>query len=857
MGLALGGTGQIREGESMSDENKPTTEATTTPPVIDATKDFPVLPLRQLVVYPHQVLPLTIGRDGSLKALEAAMEGPKTLFLLTQRESKNDDPQPTELYEYGTLADILKVMRMPDGSQTAIVQGRLRCKVERFTQTKPHLRVVVKEIPEEKSEDSEKIEALVQSVRATYQKAVELAPYLSGEHLVMAHNVDDPGRLADVVASSMQIETSVKQSLLETLSAEGRLTEVHKILNRELRVLELSTKIQNDAQGEITKSQREYFLRQQLKAIRRELGEDDESEADIDTIREKIAEAKLPEDAAKAAEEELRRLQRTNPSSPEHSVIRTYLDWLLSVPWSKTTEDRIDLAEAKKILERDHYDLEKVKKRIVEFLAVRKLKPDSRGPILCFVGPPGVGKTSLGRSIAEALGRKFVRVSLGGMRDEAEIRGHRRTYVGALPGRIIQGLKKAGTMNPVFMLDEIDKLGSDFRGDPSSALLEALDPEQNHAFSDHYLEVSTDLSKVMFVATANWADPIPPALRDRLEMIEIPGYTNIDKALIAKKHLLPKEIKEHGLKTGQAVISKAIIDEIIGSYTREAGVRNLGRTLASVVRGVAAEIAEGTIEKKTVTKDDLVKYLGPPKFFAETAERTKSAGVATGLAWTPVGGEILFIEATKMAGKGAITLTGSLGDVMKESAQAALSYIRTEADHLGIDPAFLEKTDIHVHVPSGAVPKDGPSAGITMVTALVSLLTQRRVKDGIAMTGETTLRGHVLPVGGIKEKVLAAHRAGIRTIILPEKNRHDIPEIPEEVRKELTFIPVKSLSEVLENALVPPPTPKSKKKKGPAEDDKPPATKPEPAAKTPAPPAAARGPAIRPKPSRRPSAPPL
>jgi ATP-dependent Lon protease len=799
------------------DENEKTAPQTTPLPVARTTivagpllpepvptvHDFPVLPLRNTVVFPHQVMPLTVGREMSLKAVEAAIDGEKTLLLVTQRNSRDAEPAPEDLYDFGVLADVLKVMRMPDGSQTAIVQARARAQITEFTVLKPYLRATVKDVMEVMPAESMRLEALVQSVRKTYSQVAELAPYLGEEHLVMAHNVDAAGRLADVIVSTLQVEAAAKQKLLETPSAEDRLSQVHKILNRELKVLQLSSKIQSEAQDEITKSQRDYYLRQQLKAIRRELGEDDEGEADVEILREKVRDADMPPEVQKVADDELKRLSRTNPSSPEHSVIRTYLDWLLAIPWAKTSEDRVDLEKARRILARDHYDLEKVKKRIVEFLAVRKLKPDSRGPILCFVGPPGVGKTSLGRSIAEALGREFVRVSLGGMRDEAEIRGHRRTYIGAMPGRLIQGLKKAGTMNPVFILDEIDKLGSDFRGDPSSALLEALDPEQNHTFSDHYVEVSVDLSKVLFIATANWADPIPAALRDRLEIINIAGYTTADKTFIAKRHLLPKQIVEHGLKAAQVTVSKKMIEKIIGDYTREAGVRNLDRTLASVVRGIASEVAEEKITTKTITEADLATYLGPPKFFSETADRTRVPGVATGLAWTPVGGEILFVEATRMPGKGQITLTGQLGEVMKESAQAALSFIRTEAHHLGVDPSFLEKSDIHVHVPAGAVPKDGPSAGVTMVTALVSLLTKRPVKSALAMTGEVTLRGHVLPVGGIKEKVLAAHRAGIRTIVLPERNMHDLDEIPQEVKRQLKFIPVKAIADVLEAALVP------------------------------------------------------
>jgi ATP-dependent Lon protease len=762
---------------------------------------FPVLPLRNTVVFPQQIIPLSVGREKSIKLIEDAKDGNKFVVLVAQQDGKVDDPEPKDLYHWGTVAVIMKVFKMPDGTQSVMVQGINRAQIINYSQTEPFLKALVQ--PQfEKQVEGVDIEALIGNLRGLFQKVVSLAPYLSPEHAMLVANTDDPGRLADIITWNLNISTPEKQSVLELVDVKSRLERVTYLITKELQILELSSKIQSEVQGEINKTQREYYLREQLKAIKKELGEDqDERTAEIAELRKRIKEAEMPEEVEKVAEKELDRLAKMPPAAAEYTVSRTYLDWLIELPWSVSTEDNLDVNAAQKVLDEDHYGLEKVKKRIIEYLAVRKLKKDMKGPILCFVGPPGVGKTSLGKSIARALGRKFIRISLGGVRDEAEIRGHRRTYIGALPGRVIQGLKKVSSNNPVFMLDEIDKVGMDFRGDPSSALLEVLDPEQNSAFSDHYLEVSFDLSKVMFIATANLADPILPALKDRMEILELPGYTEHEKLKIAQLYLIPKQLEAHGLTDGQMEFDEAALIEIINSYTREAGVRNLEREIATVCRGVAREVVEGRTQTKRITKEVLAQYLGPIKYFSEVAERTSKPGVATGMAWTPSGGDILFIEATKMTGKGELILTGSLGDVMKESAQAALSYIRTKASQLKIEDEVFKKNDIHIHVPAGAIPKDGPSAGVTIFTALVSILTNRLVKNNVAMTGEITLRGLVLPVGGIKEKVLAAHRAGIKKIILPEKNKKDLEEIPEEIRKQLELCFVGEMDQVINLAL--------------------------------------------------------
>ena len=762
---------------------------------------LPLLPLRNTVIFPQQILPLSIGRDKSVRLIDEAMRGNKLIFVVAQKDARIDDPKPEDLYRWGTIAIIMKIFRMPDGTQSAMVQGLNRARVLDFTEQEPFMKVAVQPYAEGRAEGID-VEAMVVNLRSLFQRAVELAPYLTPEHAMLIINTETPSRLADVIIWNLNIPMKEKQEVLEETDVRKRLERVTYFLNKELQILELGSKIQSEVQGEISKNQREYYLREQMKAIRKELGEEeDERAVEINELRQRIKDAGMPEEARKVAEKELERLAKIPPAAAEYTVSRTYIDWLSELPWSQSTEDNLDVNQAQKVLDEDHYNLEKVKKRILEYLAVRQLKKDMKGPILCFVGPPGVGKTSLGRSIARALGRKFVRISLGGVHDEAEIRGHRRTYIGALPGRILQGLKKAGSNNPIFMMDEIDKVGQDFRGDPSSALLEVLDPEQNFSFSDHYIEVSFDLSKVLFIATANLEDPIHPALRDRMEAIELPGYTAEDKIRIAQQFLVPKQLAEHGLKPEQLKFEPAAIEYLISAYTREAGVRNLEREIANICRGVAREVVEGGKPTEVITADNISKFLGPIKYFSEVKERTSRTGVATGLAWTSAGGDILFVEATKMRGKGGMSLTGHLGEVMKESAQAALSYIRSKAKNYGIDELAFEKFDIHIHVPAGAIPKDGPSAGVTMFSALMSLLTDRTIAHDIAMTGEITLRGLVLPVGGIKEKVLAAKRAGISKVILPEKNRKDIDEVPEHVRNTMKFFFVKEMDEVIKLAL--------------------------------------------------------
>ncbi|MDD3807234.1 MAG: endopeptidase La, partial [Candidatus Marinimicrobia bacterium] len=709
----------------------------------------------------------------------------------------------------GTLAQVLKVIDMPDKSKSAIVQGIDRIKIIKLTQEKPYYKAIVQRVHEISYPNDDNIQALVRNLYNQFQTLVEKAQYLTSEHLDVVRVIKDPGELADKIASILNVQVNEKQNILEVLDVKQRLTAVTILVNKEIQRMEISERIQSQVQDSINKNQREYFLREQLKAIRKELGDDDTG-MDIKELEEKIEQANMPEEVLKVAQKELTRLERISPQSPEYTVSRTYLEWLIELPWSISTDDQVDISKAEQILNSDHYGLEKIKERILEYLAVRKLKQQKdpkagvKGPILCFIGPPGVGKTSVGMSIARAMGRKFYRMSLGGVRDEAEIRGHRRTYIGALPGRIIQGIKKAGSNNPVFMLDEIDKLGADFRGDPSSALLEVLDPEQNFSFSDHYLEVPFDLHNVMFIATANWYDPIPDPLKDRMEILEFPGYTEPEKIHIAKSFLIPKQIKEHGLNPDDLTFTNDGISTIIEGYTRESGVRNLEREIANICRKVAREKVEKGIRKRRITSSMVTRYLGKTRYYSEIAERMIKPGIAVGLAWTAVGGDILFIEATKMPGDGKLILTGKLGEVMQESAQAALSFIRANVEQLGIDPNFNKEYDIHVHVPAGAIPKDGPSAGVTLMTAMVSVLSNRMVKDCFAMTGEITLRGHILPVGGIKEKVIAAHRAGIRDIILPAKNRKDIDEeIPLEVKREINFHFLDDMLDVLELALEP------------------------------------------------------
>ncbi len=763
--------------------------------------ELPILPLRGTVLYPDLILPIMVGRKRSVKLIDDAMDSNRIIGILTQKRSETEDPKESDLYSVGVAALILRMIRELDGSQRVIVQGISRIRVREYIQREPYFKARTDAIEEGFALGVE-IEALMMNLKNLFQRAVELAPYLTTELGSMVSNIKSPPILADLIASNLNISTPEKQGILETIDVRERLTKVHLILNKEVQVLELGNKIQSQVKEDMDRTQREYYLREQLKAIKKELGELDDHSSEIKELREKIKKAKMPPEVVTAAEKELDRLSKIPPASAEYTVSRTYLDWLVELPWSETTEDNLEILNAQKTLDEDHYDLEKVKKRILEYLAVRKLKSDMKGPILCFVGPPGVGKTSLGKSIARAMGRKFMRLSLGGVRDEAEIRGHRRTYVGALPGRIIQGIKKAGSNNPVFMLDEVDKIGMDFRGDPSSALLEVLDPEQNFSFSDHYIDLPFDLSKVMFITTANVLDTIPPALRDRMETLELPGYSEDQKMMIAKEFLILKQINEHGLTSEHIELQDAALQVIISSYTREAGVRNLEREIAAICRGVAKDVASGNNKEKVIINPALLhKYLGPVKFFPELAERTSEPGVATGLAWTPTGGDIIFVEATKMRGEKGLTLTGQLGDVMKESAQAALAYVRSKAKDLGIEEDFFEKHDIHIHVPAGAIPKDGPSAGITMFIALTSLLTNKPVRNDVALTGEITLRGLVLPVGGIKEKVLAGMRAGIRTIILPKKNEKDLEEIPEHIRNQLTFKFIQKMDEAIELAL--------------------------------------------------------
>jgi ATP-dependent Lon protease len=744
-----------------------------------------VFALRNSVVFPGTVVPLSVGRPQSLALVEEVSSNEKPVGIVCQRDPKTEEPGADDIYKAGTLGSIVRVITLPDGSRHVVVQGMQRLRVVRVVATKPFIRAEV-EIVEEQVPDTPEMQARVHHLRELALRALELLPNAPEEASNMVRSLTDPRLLVDVVASNLDVPVAKKQEILETTDPMERYRMVGGLLSRQVEVLEISRRIGTEIKASVDKTQREYYLREQLKAIQKELGEGEEEE--IATLREKIQQVKMPPDVEKTALKELDRLARMPAAAAEHSMLRTYLDWLVELPWSVRTEDALDLKKAREILDADHHDLEKVKKRILEFLAVRQLRSDMRGPILCFAGPPGVGKTSLGMSIARALGRKFVRMSLGGVHDEAEIRGHRRTYIGALPGRIIQGIRKAGSHNPVFMLDEVDKLSASFQGDPSAALLEVLDPEQNFSFSDHYLDVPFDLREVLFIGTANVLETIPPALRDRMEVLELPGYTEEDKLHIARRFLVPRQIEQHGLKPDQLAMPDKTIETIVGEYTREAGVRNLEREIATICRAVAAKVVEGTVTGPIVIEPaDLHGYLGPPRFYAEVAERTRVAGVATGLAVTPAGGDILFVEATKMPGTGRFTLTGQLGDVMKESAQAAYSYLRSRTREFGIGAEAFKDVDVHIHVPAGAIPKDGPSAGVTMFTALLSLASGRRVRSDIAMTGEISLRGLVLPVGGIKEKVLAARRAGIKTVIMPERNRKDLEDIPEAAREAMTF----------------------------------------------------------------------
>jgi ATP-dependent Lon protease len=764
--------------------------------------ELPVLPIRNAVLFPGAVAPFDVGREKSVALVEDIDNLTQPVIaIFAQRDPSTDDPAQGDLYPVGVAARVLKALKHSSGNYSLILQGLVRIRMEGVQQGDPYMRARISRLDQPKAEDVE-TEALSMSLRDIAKQVIQLMPELPREATSLIDSINEPGQLADLVAANLDAPVDEKAQLLETIDVKERIRKVLRLLTRQLEVLKVRERINTQVQEEMGRNQREYVLRQQLKAIKEELGEEDGDQGDLDVLDERITKANLPQEAEQVSRKQLKRLRSMQVGSAEYTVVRTYIDWILDIPWSKETADNMEIAEVRKVLEEDHSGLEKVKKRIVEYLAVRKLKKDKKGPILCLIGPPGVGKTSLGRSVARALGRKFVRISLGGVHDEAAIRGHRRTYVGALPGQVIQGMKKAATINPVFMLDEIDKIGHDFRGDPAAALLEVLDPEQNDTFADHYLEIPYDLSKVMFIATANVGDTIPPPLRDRMEIIEIPGYTRREKLDIARDHLLPKQIDEHGIKPKQIDFTTKALENVIDHHTREAGVRNLERQIATVIRGFAVKVAEGNPGPfKVETEEDIRPFLGPPRFISDVAERTAETGVATGLAWTSVGGEILFIEATRMHGTGKLQLTGQLGDVMKESAQAAMSYVRTKAKALGIAEDFLEKHDIHIHIPAGGMPKDGPSAGVTLMTALVSLLTGINVRHDVAMTGEITLRGRVLPVGGIKEKVLAAHRAGIKRVILPERNVADLEEVPDEIKNELEFVAAAKMDDVLEAAL--------------------------------------------------------
>lgn len=767
-------------------------------------QELAVLPLRNTVLFPQVVVPLAVGRERSVKLIEDAVANESPIAILTQRVAEEDEPSVDDIYQIGTVARILKVVKIASDNYSVIIQGQQRIELQEMLQDDPFYVgkfQVLDEAEQAAAEDQVEIEALFMNLKSTAKQVVKFIPEMPKEASQMVDGVDDPGQLCDFVAANMDITTEEKQSILETVELKERLKKVVTLLARQLEVLRVSDRIQSQIKEEIDKNQREYYLRQQLKAIKEQLGDLDGDGGDLEEIALALDERDLPEEVEKVARKQLNRLRMMQPASSEYGVTRTYVETLLDIPWSEETEDNLNIKHAQGTLDEDHYGLQKVKKRIIEYLAVRKLKDDMKGPILCLVGPPGVGKTSLGRSIARALGRKFVRISLGGVHDESEIRGHRRTYVGALPGRIVQGLRKAGTSNPVFMLDEIDKVGRDFRGDPSAALLEVLDPEQNINFSDHYLEIPVDLSGVLFVATANMLDPISAPLRDRMDVIEIPGYTAHEKITICRNYLIPKQLELHGISEGHLSITDDALQVLIGKYTREAGVRNLERRVADVCRGVAVKVAmQAEIDDSevslTLEPDDLFEYLGPERYSYEVAERTAQPGVATGLAWTPAGGDILFIEATKMPGRGELVLTGQLGDVMKESVRAALSFIRTNAGDYNINANFLRKHDVHLHVPAGAIPKDGPSAGITMFSALVSLFTGVKVRNDVAMTGEITLRGNVLPVGGIKEKVLAAHRAGIKRVIMPARNEKDLIDVTDDIREELDIHFVSHVSQL-------------------------------------------------------------
>jgi ATP-dependent Lon protease len=769
-------------------------------------KEMPVLMLRDIVVFPYMVVPLFVGREKSKEAIDHALSSHRMILLLTQKDMEIEDPKREDAFEIGTVALVMRMLKLPDGRVRILAQGIVRAKLQTLDEEKEYYSARIKVLHE--SEDIEKSiqsEALVRNVREGLDKASALGKNIAPEVMILAANVDEPGRLADLAAANLDLKVHEAQELLEIQDPFLRLKKVYEFLTKELELLDVQSKISSEAKGEMDKLQKQYFLRQQIKAIQKELGEGTEIQEEIKGYQDRLIKLKVAQEVREELEKQISRLSQMHPESAETAVVRNYLDWMFALPWNKTTKDNLDLKSAKGILDEDHYGLDKVKERILEYLGVRKLSKTIKGPILCFVGPPGVGKTSLGRSISRALGRKFIRISLGGVRDEAEIRGHRRTYVGAMPGRIVQGLRRCGSNNPVFMMDEVDKIGADFRGDPSSALLEVLDPEQNFSFRDHYLGVPYDLSKVMFITTANLLDTIQPAFRDRMEVLQLPGYTEEEKLQIALRHLVPKQIKENALDEKLISFTKGAVQKIISLYTREAGVRNLEREIASICRKVARKVAEGKKSLTKITSQNCEKYLGPPKIFRDQLQKENRVGVATGVAWTAAGGELLFVEATKMKGKGALTLTGSLGDVMKESAQAALSFARAHIKELGIDGKIFSQNDFHIHIPEGAIPKDGPSAGVTMATSLISICTNRKARWDVAMTGEITLTGNVLPVGGIKEKVLAAQRAGVKNFILPLPNKKDLIDVPKNITKDINFIFVRDINEVLKDALIPAP----------------------------------------------------
>ncbi len=770
---------------------------------LEIPESLPMMAVRDVVVFNYMIIPLFVGRPGSIEAVNEAMNGDKLLMLVTQKDATRDNPEPDDLYRVGMVSMIMRTLKLPDGRLKVLVQALSKARIRSFLQTEPCYRVEIDLVEEqENTEITVEVEALMRTVREQTEKIMSLRGMLSSDLMMIINNIEEPGRLADLVGSNLRLKISQSQKILETVDPVERLRLVADLLHKELEVSTVQAKIQSDAKEEMSRSQREYFLREQIQALKRELGDEDAYSQEIEELHKKLKKKKMPKYAKKEARKQLKRLEMMHPDASEATIVRTYLEWFLDLPWKKSSRDRLDLKVAARVLDEDHYGLEKIKERILEYLAVRKLNKDTKGPIICFVGPPGVGKTSLGQAIAKAMGRKFYRLSLGGMRDEAEIRGHRRTYIGALPGRILQGLKNVKTNNPVFMMDEIDKIGDDYRGDPSSALLEVLDPEQNATFSDHYMNLPFDLSRVMFITTANRTDTIPGPLMDRMEVIQLSGYTLEEKMIIARKYLLPRQIKENGLRPSQVRLDDKTLEIIIRNYTHEAGVRNLERELGKICRKIARKIAEGGKGPYSISKNTLHRYLGPPKYLPETELDTLSQpGLVVGLAWTEVGGELLHIETSIFPGKGKLTLTGQLGDVMKESAQAALSYCRSRYRELGVEPDYFDAIDIHIHVPAGAIPKDGPSAGITMTTALYSAILDQPVKMGLAMTGEVTLRGRVLPIGGLKEKALAALRAGITRIVIPEENQKDLVDIPKELRKKITFHPVKHMDEVIDLAL--------------------------------------------------------